>query len=193
MTKSIPYHEDTAYSRAVTAANLAGYKELPYRSSDGYTAVLDAFKKEALDFVPCPDGKDPYEEGWGHLKGLIDRIFPLQLVGDCLRTMSRSAHPFHESYLWGASEEDEGDEVPNLVPLVRFRTLHHYGHYALFKPSVAEVLAQIPFEYVTKTDFFYLEGPDTADDLNKELLALDAGFHVAMCTLYSEPSKCRNS
>jgi hypothetical protein len=66
----------------------------------------------------------------------------------------------------------------------RIRTLHTYGYPGFFKPSIAEVLAQIPEELVAKVRGFSLEGPDTADDINREQEALNAGFHVATVTLY---------
>ncbi len=76
----------------------------------------------------------------------------------------------------------------NLVPAPfvtacgTIRTLHTFGHYMLFKPSIAEVLAQIPDP--TGIVGFSIVGPTDAIDLNRESEALNAGFHAATTTLY---------
>lgn len=76
-------------------------------------------------------------------------------------------------------------KAEGLTPIGLIRTLHTYGYYGMFKPSIAEVLAQIPESYLEKTVAFRVVGPDTADDLNREKEALNAGFHVAETTLYA--------
>ena len=64
-------------------------------------------------------------------------------------------------------------------------TLHAFDYYAFFKPSVAEVLAQIPEEYLESVVAFEIVGgPVTADDLMREKEALRAGFHMATTRLY---------
>jgi hypothetical protein len=75
-------------------------------------------------------------------------------------------------------------EVRATEIVAKIRTLHSFGYQGLFKPSIAEVLAQIPKELIDKVRGFSLEGPRTADDLNREREALDEGFHVAITTLY---------
>lgn len=65
------------------------------------------------------------------------------------------------------------------------RTLHTFGHPALFKPSIAEVLAQLPAD-VSGIAAFSIAGPEDADDLNREREALNAGLHVATVTLWSK-------
>lgn len=57
-------------------------------------------------------------------------------------------------------------------------------YYGIFKPSIAEVLAQIPEELIEQTVAFETIGPADADALNKERDALNAGFHVATTRLY---------
>ena len=71
-----------------------------------------------------------------------------------------------------------------LEPFRTVRTLHTYGYYGFFKPSIAEVLAQLPAEDLEVTVAFEVNGPESASDLNKHLDELDAGFHVAETTLY---------
>jgi hypothetical protein len=60
--------------------------------------------------------------------------------------------------------------------------LHRYGYHGFFKPSIAEVLCQMPAGL--DADFFEVIGPETAEDLNNELDALKAGFHVATTIFY---------
>jgi len=72
-----------------------------------------------------------------------------------------------------------------LKEIGRITTLHKFNYHGFFKPSVGEVLAQLPTELRDKVRFFETNGPENADDLNKNLDALDAGFHVAETILYA--------
>lgn len=67
----------------------------------------------------------------------------------------------------------------------RVRTLHRYGYYGFFKPSVAEVLAQLTDDQLEGVVAFEAHGPETADDLNRHKEELNAGFHVAETILYT--------
>jgi hypothetical protein len=72
------------------------------------------------------------------------------------------------------------------VPICQITTHHSWGHYSLFKPSIAEVLAQIPAEHLNQVVAFEIVvKPETAEDLNKDLEALNAGYHVATTRLYA--------
>lgn len=71
-----------------------------------------------------------------------------------------------------------------IVEIAKIRTLHGYGYYGFFKPSVAEVIAQIPEEWIERTVAFSTRGPADAAEMNRESEALNAGFHVAETTLY---------
>lgn len=75
--------------------------------------------------------------------------------------------------------------APNLKVLKVIQTYHTYGYYGLFKPSIAEVLRQIPKEDLDKVVAFEIvDRPQDAADLNNELEALHAGYHVAKTALY---------
>ncbi len=76
----------------------------------------------------------------------------------------------------------------NLVKHATIETFHRYGYYGFFKPSVAEVLAQIPVGLIEKTVAFESIGPQNAKDLGKHTAALNAGFHVATTHLYGRSS-----
>lgn len=89
---------------------------------------------------------------------------------------------FDIAYTW---EPMPAEMATSLKFLCDIKTYHTYGYYGFFKPSIAEVLAQIPMEYLDKVVAFEIvESPQTADDLNREREALDAGYHVAVTRLY---------
>lgn len=70
-----------------------------------------------------------------------------------------------------------------LTPVRKVLTLHTYGYYGMFKPSIAEVLAAAPDDLHTYKAFS-IAGPEDADDLNFNGAALHAGYHVAEVTYY---------
>jgi hypothetical protein len=88
-----------------------------------------------------------------------------------------------QSDLRGQWSEDVGEPAEGLVAAKTVITLHTFGYQGIFKPSIAEVLAQAPddlHEYIA----FSIAGPDDVDDLNRDRAALDAGFRVATVTYY---------
>jgi len=95
-------------------------------------------------------------------------------------------HPRNVSFTWSPSFTEEAKA---LKPLRTVRTLHTYGYYGMFKPSIAEVLAQVPADLVGVATAFEVNGPKTAADLNQEKEALNQGFHVAQTTFYVSEDK----
>jgi hypothetical protein len=62
---------------------------------------------------------------------------------------------------------------------------HRYGYYGSFNPSVAEVLAQIlPAVAEVAVAFEITQRPNNANDLNRDIDALNKGFHVSTVTFY---------
>jgi hypothetical protein len=89
----------------------------------------------------------------------------------------------NESYLW---DPEFGKEATGLTPLMQIRTYHTYGYYGFFKPSIAEVIAQIPVQVRDRVVAFEITNrPEHASDLNGQRDALNAGLHVAMTILYA--------
>lgn len=86
------------------------------------------------------------------------------------------------SYIWDPKRLKQAGKVKAVTTI---QTYHSYGAPVLFKPSVAEVLSQIPEKYFDgSVDAFYIsKAPQSADDLNKYKAALDEGYHVAAVTL----------
>lgn len=91
------------------------------------------------------------------------------------------ADHFNQSFPW---EADPTIEAENIFELKKITTYHTYGYYGFFKPSVAEVIQQIPEELLESVKFFLVDGPETADDLNKNKKELNDGYHVAATTLF---------
>lgn len=88
--------------------------------------------------------------------------------------------------------KDTTKRVRGLKEKSRHRTLHTFGYHGIFKPSIAEVVAQVKDGEWNGVIAFETIGPDTSDDLNREKEALDAGFHVAETILYTqEPEEDR--
>lgn len=93
--------------------------------------------------------------------------------------------PRNIAYTWDPTPTKKATD---LVPLKTVRTLHTYGYHGMFKPSIAECLAQMPDDVAeTAVAFEIVDSPQTADDLNREREALNEGFHVAQTTFYSGP------
>lgn len=101
---------------------------------------------------------------------------------------------FNEEELTGISylykkEENKGELVDitkySPMPQYDFECIHKYGHPILFKPSIAEVLAQIPNLVLEDVCAFeIIEEPETEDDLCKNKNAFANGFHTSKIRLY---------
>lgn len=116
------------------------------------------------------------------LNELFKRIKPV-MEFDGVKHHIRKCHLRNTAYIWDAKKTKP---VPLLRELTAIRTYHTYGYYGMFKPSIAEVLAQIPADIIDQvTEFEIVKIPLDAKDLNEEQRALNAGFHVATTVLYA--------
>ena len=89
------------------------------------------------------------------------------------------------AYTWLNKPEDYGDvaDFSKLSVLADVKMLHGWGYYGFFKPSVGEVIRQIPEEYIEKVVAF--EIIHGAIGMNTIFNAeLNAGFHVSIVRLY---------
>jgi hypothetical protein len=83
------------------------------------------------------------------------------------------------------------DPVPTMVAtglkrICDITTYHSWSYYGFFKPSIAEVLAQIPEEHLDKVVAFEIvQKPESMEDMRRESEAFNAGFHVAKTRLYA--------
>lgn len=66
-----------------------------------------------------------------------------------------------------------------------FECLHEYGYYGIFKPTIAEVLAQIPEDLASLVEAFeIIEKPETIEDLMRNKIVFNNGFHISKVRLY---------
>lgn len=93
--------------------------------------------------------------------------------------------PREVSFLWDpiVTEPAEHLRCIGIIP-----TFHSFGHYCLFKPTIAEVLAMIPHTVIDRVAAFLTEGPKHADDLNAQQVVVNAGYHLAQTYLYEKIS-----
>lgn len=84
-------------------------------------------------------------------------------------------------------------KADNLVKHATIKTLHTWAYYGMFKPSIAEVLAQIPEDLIEDTVAFETIGPQDANDLNNQRDAVNEGFHIATTRLYSKCASVKQS
>ncbi len=93
------------------------------------------------------------------------------------------------SYFWTIipdKREPVGEQLSNHTHY-DFECFHRCGFPGFFKPSIAEVLAQIPediFEHYSIDAFEIIQRPTCADDLNRYKDATKQGFHVSTVRLY---------
>lgn len=86
------------------------------------------------------------------------------------------------AYTW---DTRPAKKIRGLKLLCTIKTYHEYDYYGLFKPSIAEVLAQIPEEHLNTVVAFQIIGtPWSKDDLIQENKALNAGYYVATTKLF---------
>lgn len=85
------------------------------------------------------------------------------------------------SYIWNRNEDKREIVNPqNLETVDDFLCLHTWGYYGLFKPSIAEVLAQAPEKVIEEANTFeIIEKPITEYDLFRYPEVIDKGFHLS--------------
>jgi hypothetical protein len=86
--------------------------------------------------------------------------------------------PVSETFLWSPTRTGLARDV-NPRPYKTIETLHTYGAPAYFKPSVAEVLAQIPTTEVMRCVAFETRAAG---------FSKDSGYHRAYTKLYEKLS-----
>lgn len=116
------------------------------------------------------------------LEGLSAHIKPLVRRGDQLFFIE-DPDPRNVAFPWSPvlKEAAEDLEVLSILP-----TLHSFGYHGLFKPSVAEVLAQIPDELLEEAIAFEVHAPQNTTDLSRQWDAVNSGYHVAATTVYRQ-------
>lgn len=145
---------------------------------------------DPIDWHNVPDNI-PNIPNWKY----VDREHVLECATRIKPLIEKSGRPYHcvadcdhfdASYPWVAKTTVPAD----LVEVAKIWTLHGYGYYGFFKPSVAEVIVQIPPDLLSKTDFFLVRGPKDVNDLNAtKAYVFDNGKHVAQTILYQHSDR----
>ncbi len=89
-----------------------------------------------------------------------------------------------DAYPW---REEGWEPMPTglLCEIATIQTLHRFGFHGFFKPSIEEVVAQLPGRLVGKVDAFLVEGPVTLVDVMRDAeVYADRGYHLAATRLY---------
>ena len=81
------------------------------------------------------------------------------------------------SFTWNPKKTAE---ATGLVEIGRIHTLHTFGHYGLFKPSVSEVFSMIPEKLVETVKAFEVIAPE-----DPKWDSINAGYHVGIAVLYA--------
>ena len=90
------------------------------------------------------------------------------------------------SYIWEESKNKRDVVDSNkLEPVEDFLCLHTYGYYGLFKPSIAEILAQVPEKTICEANVFeIIEEPVTREDVFRYPEVVENGFHLSKVRSY---------
>ena len=93
----------------------------------------------------------------------------------------------NQSYLWNASEDKrEKVDSEKLKVIQEFLCLHTFGYPTLFKPSIAEVLSQMPMISTMDADYFEIvESPKDQYDVFRYKDLADKHLHLSMVRTYS--------
>lgn len=90
------------------------------------------------------------------------------------------------SYTW-LTKENYADEVDysKLSVLADVKMLHSWSYYGYFKPSVGEIIRQIPKKMLEKVVAFeIIYSPDDWSDFNLFKEEFDESYHVSVVRLY---------
>ena len=95
----------------------------------------------------------------------------------------------HKSYTWLNKPEDYGNKVDlsTLSVFTDVKMLHRFSYHGFFKPSVGEIIRQIPEEMRHLTDAFQIiYSPSGWPDFNIFKDEFDQNYHVSIVRLYQK-------
>jgi hypothetical protein len=124
------------------------------------------------------------EMSGARIRELAERIKPVMEFKEEGRCYIKPVDIFAESFTW---DPEPATKALGLKSICDITTYHPYGYIGNFKPSVAQVILQIPREHLDKVIAFEIvKVPDEfPDNSSPEYEALDAGYHTARTRLYS--------
>jgi len=110
-------------------------------------------------------------------------IKPVIMHNDVLMYI-KPVNLYSVAYTWSA---EFTTEAKGIIPCGDFKTYHSWSYYGFFKPTIFEVLAQIPEKILdVAVAFEIIRHPEDSHDLNKDLEALNEGYHVATTRFYKK-------
>jgi hypothetical protein len=121
------------------------------------------------------------------LAELVEKIKPVIRRDDDLYYI-KPVDPRGIAYTWDPKPTEAAEE---LVMVCDITTFHGFAHQGCFKPSIAEVLSQIPKGLLDLVIAFEIvKSPEDINDLNRFRVAMNEGYHVARTRLYTAPEIC---
>ncbi len=127
--------------------------------------LLDAARERDAEFekrLEITDGR--LAELQQQMKPVIQRNGVLYYI--------KNVDPRRTAFTW---DPRLNKRAASLVKLTAIETIHGFGAPSFFKPSIAEVLAQIPDEFINRVVAF---------ETNHKGFTEGNGFHTATTTLY---------
>jgi hypothetical protein len=155
----------------VVAYSIDTYASLDYGPKDGVLVNLYAADPHA-GVIDAPTPQRIPDMPKAAISRLAKRIRSVAVRDGDLWEMAQP-DPFTTAFTW---DPDWQAPARNLVELVTVRTFHTFGAPSLFKPSKAEVIAQIPVGLIDQVVAFATDDPQLVDG---------GRFHAATTVLYA--------
>jgi len=122
------------------------------------------------------------------LRTRYERIKPIVEIEGKKYLLRNFADLRNVSYIWNVHQDKREEiNIDEYIALEEhdFECIHEYGYYGFFKPSIAEVLAQIPSDLANIVDLFeIIEKPEIAEDFSKNKIIFENGYHISKVRLY---------
>jgi hypothetical protein len=109
------------------------------------------------------------------------KIEPLKIYAEGMPFYIKDVDPRTVAFTWDPKPVNPAKDIERLDDIV---TYHSFGAPVFFKPSIAEVLTQIPRKYLEKTVAFEVRTKDLG---NWNVVTKDGNsYHVVMTRLYQK-------
>ncbi len=120
------------------------------------------------------------------IANLLKRISPIyEEEGKFFKI--ENVDPRRVAFTWRGVLSSVENEIQGITPMKDIETLHTYAYQGFFKPSIAEVLAQIPEEVIKDVVAFKTHmktGPRYEDSFTA-----DQEYQIGITTLYKRRDK----
>lgn len=137
-----------------------------------------------MEYHEFPKGlKIPHKRRFRRIKARAQGVVPLRV--DRRGVWEHHPGPIHltkSAYLW---EIGGWDVCPEPVVVAQIWTLHSFGYHMFFKPTIGDVVSQVPGKLLGSFDSFTTRGPRNASELNLTYEYVEQGYHLSLTTLYN--------